>query len=713
MPDNHDHLDGGQDLDPREDATPREDAADDTGQDTHRLSTDGGAEPTTRIDAASLPGDPAAAETERTDVSGDEATRPTFPAPGGNQPGEDSTERTQAITPVPAESDAETTQRIGAVSGATWTQGSLSAPQEQPQAAGQPAERKRSYAKAGIIGGVAAGVLVLAYVLDMALSSGTVPRGTMVADVAIGGMDHAAAESTLRKEIGPELGEPVVLRAGDAQTTIDPEPAGLTMDWQATLDHVGSQPWNPITRVSSFFTTTQVAPVTNGDRSQVTAALEQATDELNREPREGTVRFEGATPIAVNPSNGRTVDVAAATDAVIADWGGGDPVDVPFSEQPVSTTQEGVARAVAEVAEPAVSAPVTVRGEGTDATLQPEDIAASLRFEPDGNGGLKASVDNESVVEAVEPQLRDTIRPGKNAEITVQGGAPTVVPSVNGRGIEWDKSLDSLLDVYKQPGDRSVQAQYRDEPAQFTTEQANGLGIKEVVSEFQTGGFEQASGVNIRRTAEQVNGAIIKPGETFSLNGHTGPRGTAQGYVESGIIQDGRPQKAVGGGISQFATTLYNASYFAGMQDVEHKEHSYYIDRYPEGREATVFQSPSGKSIIDVKFKNTSENGVMITTEWTPSSITVKFWSTKTYDVSSETGPRTNPTPPERTVVPPGEPCSPSTGEPGFTVTDTRTIKNVNTGNVNRESPTKTVYDPHPIVDCPPPPPAGAPPPPG
>ncbi len=705
MPDNHDNLDG--DHDPK----PPEDAADHTGQDTRRLSTDDGAEPTDRVDAASLPGDPVAAETERTEVTGDETTRPTFPAPGGNQPDEDPAERTQAISPVPA-SDAETTQRIGAVPGATWTQGSLDAPQEQPQPAQQPAQRKRSYAKAGIIGGIAAGVLVLAYVLDMALSSGTVPRGTMVADVAIGGMDHAAAESTLRKEIGPDLGEPVVLRAGDAQTTIDPEPAGLTMDWQATLDHVGSQPWNPITRVSSFFTTTQVAPVTNGDRSQVTTALEQAADELNREPREGTVRFEGATPIAVKPSNGRTVDVPAATDAVIADWVGGDPVDVPFSEQPVSTTAEGVDKAVTEVAEPAVSAPVTVSGEGTNATLQPEEIAASLRFEPNGNGGLKASVDNETVVEAVEPQLRDTIRPGKNAEITVQGGAPTVVPSVNGRVIEWDKSLDPLLDVYKQRDDRSVQALYRDEPAQFTTEQANDLGIKEVVSEFQSGGFEQASGVNIRRTAEQVNGAIIKPGETFSLNGHTGPRGKAQGYIESGIIQDGRPQKAVGGGISQFATTLYNASYFAGMQDVEHKEHSYYIDRYPEGREATVFQSPSGKSIIDVKFKNTSENGVMITTNWTPSSITVKFWSTKTYDVSSERGERTNPTPPERTVVPPGEPCSPSTGKPGFTVTDTRTIRNLNTGNVSRESPTTTVYDPHPIVDCPPPP-ENAPPPPG
>ncbi len=47
--------------------------------------------------------------------------------------------------------------------------------------------------------------------------------------------------------------------------------------------------------------------------------------------------------------------------------------------------------------------------------------------------------------------------------------------------------------------------------------------------------------------------------------------------MDSGIINTGRPDKAVGGGISQLATTLYNATYFAGMEDVDTTEHSYYI----------------------------------------------------------------------------------------------------------------------------------------
>src|SRR5699024_3137791 len=102
-----------------------------------------------------------------------------------------------------------------------------------------------------------------------------------------------------------------------------------------------------------------------------------------------------------------------------------------------------------------------------------------------------------------------------------------------------------------------------------------------------------------------------------------------------------------------------------------------------------------------VKFKNVSKYGVLITTAWTPESITVQFWSTKKFDVSSETSERTDHTPPEKKKIPPEEECSPSQGAPGFTVFDTRTIKDVETGKVWSEEPDRTVYDPQPIIECP------------
>lgn len=567
--------------------------------------------------------------------------------------------------------------------------------------------RRRGLIRGGIAAGAVVAVLALLYIVDLVVSSGTVPRGTVVAGVDIGGMQPTSAERELRTQLEPGLHEPISVRAGDNTATFDPESAGLRMDWQATVGEAGSQPLNPFTRVTSFFTTRDVDPVSAGDRDQLVDTIEEIKPQLDREAREGTIRFNGDSPEPVDPLTGREVDVRQATDMVISDWAESGPVDVPFSEEPVQTTPEGVRETLREVAQPAVSQPVTVRGDGQEAELGPETIASALRFEPDGSG-LDWHVDLPTLAEAADPQLSDTVRAPKNADVVMRGGEPTVRPSSDGRGIDWEKSFEPLEDVLQQEQDRSVRAEYEVRPPEFSTEAARDLGINELVGEFTTGEFEKSSGVNIRRVAEQVNGAVVKPGETFSLNGHTGPRGKEQGYVESGVIEDGRPQEAVGGGISQFATTLYNASYFAGMEDVEHKEHSYFIDRYPAGRESTVFQGPDGSSVIDVKFKNVSESGIMITTDWTPESISVKLWGTKQFDVSSKTSERANVTPPNDKVVPPGEPCSESSGTPGFTVFDTRTIRDIKHDDVRTERE-KTVYEPQPIIHCgkPPPPPGG------
>lgn len=181
----------------------------------------------------------------------------------------------------------------------------------------------------------------------------------------------------------------------------------------------------------------------------------------------------------------------------------------------------------------------------------------------------------------------------------------------------------------------------------------------------------------------------------FSLNGHTGPRGTAQGYVTSTIIDHGRPAKAVGGGISQFATTLYNAAYFAGLEDVDHTEHAYYISRYPEAREATVFEGA-----IDLKFRNNTRHGIYIETSWSPSAVTVRLWSTKTVDVESITGERTSYTTPDRVTVPRGDNCIASSGSRGFIASNTRIIRDAATrAEISRH--TRTVrYAPEPIVVC-------------
>ncbi|ONI72901.1 vanomycin resistance protein VanB [Actinosynnema sp. ALI-1.44] len=573
---------------------------------------------------------------------------------------------------------------------------------EQPEAEPAPDRKKRSLRKAGLAAGAVVGVLGVLYLVDVLVSQGNVPRGVTVAGVEVGGMSRAAAEKKLRDEIEPRLNHPVQLKAGDVTTELEPAKAGLTPDWTKTLDAAGEQPINPVTRLTSFFGNREVGFTTQTDQKALTTAVDEVRGKVDQDPVEGSIKFDGATPAIVDAKQGRKLDQQAAVDQIVADWVKGKPIELPVAVTPVKVSPDAV-KAAFEQAKAATSGPIVLKGEGKDATLTPVQVAAALRFEP-AEDKLVGKVDNAKVAEAAGPQLKSTEKEGKDATIVFEGGKPTVHPSEDGKTVNWEPSLVPFVEVAQKQDGRELKLQYTVKPAKVTTEQANALGIKEVIGEFTTNGFATDSGVNIRMVAQKVNGAIVKPGDTFSLNGFTGPRGAAQGYVEAGVIKDGAPGREVGGGISQFATTLYNASYFAGLKNVEHKEHSYYISRYHKAREATVFQDHSGKSVIDLKFANDAQTGIAIQTAWTSKSITVKIWGTKRYQVDSVTGPDTNPTQPAEKAGP-AQNCSPSNGAPGFTATDTRIIKDLNGREVRRE--TRTVkYNPQPKIICPGTPPA-------
>ncbi len=127
---------------------------------------------------------------------------------------------------------------------------------------------------------------------------------------------------------------------------------------------------------------------------------------------------------------------------------------------------------------------------------------------------------------------------------------------------------------------------------------------------------------NIRLMAEALDGYIVKPGEVFSINEIVGARTTAKGYVGAPYLDGGRLACCViGGGTSQFGTTMYNAAFWGGFEIVEHKPHSRYIDRYPLGIEATM-----GYPSLDVKFRNDTDTIVMVRTNPQPTYIMVELW---------------------------------------------------------------------------------------
>ena len=157
---------------------------------------------------------------------------------------------------------------------------------------------------------------------------------------------------------------------------------------------------------------------------------------------------------------------------------------------------------------------------------------------------------------------------------------------------------------------------------------ADGSMIVDKVGEFTTShSCCQPRVTNIQRMADIVRGTYLIPGESVSMNRKVA-RTRANGFVADGAIRFGSLTNEVGGGVSQFATTIFNAAYFAGLDFETYRSHSIYFRRYPYGREATV-SNPNPDLVIT----NTTEYPVLIWTSYDSRNITVTMYSTRNNDV--------------------------------------------------------------------------------
>jgi vancomycin resistance protein YoaR len=121
----------------------------------------------------------------------------------------------------------------------------------------------------------------------------------------------------------------------------------------------------------------------------------------------------------------------------------------------------------------------------------------------------------------------------------------------------------------------------------------------------------------------------------LSINGQIGPRTVEKGFVDAPVIANGFHESDIGGGVSQFATTMFNAAFFAGLDLESYQSHSLYISRYPFGREATMgFPSP------DLKIHNPTKFGILVWPTYTNTSLTVALYSSP-YVAKVEQGAQT------------------------------------------------------------------------
>ncbi|MFI6759427.1 VanW family protein [Micromonospora sp. NPDC050417] len=552
---------------------------------------------------------------------------------------------------------------LGAPSDATATLDST-APAD-PAALTEPAPRRgarRALIAAGVVAAVVAaigGSAGYAY-------SGEVPRGTEVLGVNVGGQSREGAAALLRAELerrAETFAAPVQVRIGEQSAELKPIDVGLAVDVTATITAAVQGAPGP---VDLLFKSRSIEPVITVDAERLDAELRKTVGRGGRPMTPPSIVFQGTTPKPNYPAPGQDLNPEQSAEAVRTGWLSGQPVVVPVVEAHPTTTKEEVDKLVEELAKPAVSAPVTVTTERGPFTVPPAAIAKSLLLHPDKTGKINPSVDSKKLHAALTSELAKVEVKPKDATVILEGGKPQVVASTGGHGVDVAALSRDLLPVLAKRDGREVKGVLTPIEPKTNTEAMSKMGIKEQVSTFTTkftGGLSLPRNHNIMTIAKEVDGAVVKPGETFSLNKHTGERSYAQGYKDAPVILDGKLVPGVGGGASQFTTTIFNAAYYAGLEDVEHKPHSYWFERYPAVIESTIFYPT-----LDLKFRNNTEYGVLVDTSWSNDSVTVSIWSTKVYDsVKTVYTPRRDITKPKVVYLEPGPSCIATAGIDGFT----------------------------------------------
>ena len=349
----------------------------------------------------------------------------------------------------------------------------------------------------------------------------------------------------------------------------------------------------------------------------------------------GTVGNEGGDIVYQYPRAGTGIEAPAAMEAIEASLLDPERMPVAISTRflrPV-LTNEVIDEAVAEARALIAGDVVLTNPGGSKRVIVPREvIAESLLVRRDDSGEVPefkmtmlsrptldylAGFRPYMETEPVDAEINIDV---ETDEVDLVASTPVLAPDPAGVPVALDRAVRSASRTASLP-------YYEVRESEFSTADAEALGINGLIGEFTT--FHaccESRVTNIQLIADAADGAWVFPGEVFSLNEHVGERTREKGYVAAGAIIRGELLCCdhpinIGGGTSQFTTTLYNAVFFAGLEDVEHQPHTIYFSRYPEGREATLgFPSP------DIKFRNNTANLVVLRTTHTDTSITAKIY---------------------------------------------------------------------------------------
>ncbi|MGI6221877.1 MAG: VanW family protein [Coriobacteriales bacterium] len=541
-------------------------------------------------------------------------------------------------------------------------------------------------------------ILVVFYAVDTVTQVGKIHRGVSVAGVNVGGMTVEDAARAIEAGYNVAInGSDITMYADEEARESGAEPTVISFDYESLESYNENPPAGPVFQISpatlgatidgtalaeeayhvgrgADFLLGRLKASTVGTKldlkievqgGSLNALTSILTDSLGTPMVNPGIRFDNGTFTTTPGNDGYMVKTEEFNklikEALLSD---NRSFVIPMGERKMEVKEKAATQA-AETAQQALSEPITlVYGDKTwslDASVLGPLVKTYVN-----KGSLVPYVSLPKVEKAI-PELEgmgDVGQPAQDVKFSYDGESISYVEATTGMSPDYEfitkrlnkiafgnESLSedagekstTILEDEEAPADTSADDAARrvvmtltTSYPQFTYEDAQKLGLNDSMIASYTTEFDGASenkATNIKLLADLLTNTVIPPGQTFSINETAGECNEEKGFQEAGSILNGSVTSEIGGGICQVATTIFNAVYEAGYPIVERHNHSNHMASYPDGLDASI-----SWPYMDLKFKNDTENYLLLLVDYTDSTLTCSLWGIDPgYEVEMET----------------------------------------------------------------------------
>jgi vancomycin resistance protein YoaR len=514
---------------------------------------------------------------------------------------------------------------------------------------------------------------------------GRIAGGVRIMGVDVGGLTQTQVLDKLQTTLARSGVLTAVMHVPDGSTlSLSLERLGIRLDLPATIHQAMLR---GRTRILGFTLyvggSGTVAPVVRVLPGIYVQGLAVVRDKVDVPAVDATLGLQAGKLIVVPPVDGRAVDDIAFERDLLAAIASRKPFDGPVPTAVLTPAVSMLdAQALAGAAAQYLSRPLTLRLRSRRVKLSPAQMAPLLSVNKgDTAGQYPLTFDDPRAAAFLHHAFGFAERAARDATVAIRGKQAVILSSAEGVAIDMPRLVaDMNAAVSDSSGLRTVFVRLATVYPRYTTEALQQMGLSALGSEFTTyfPPTNAQRAANIQLCAKLVDGTVVPAGHVFSLNDTVGPRTLNRGFDYAPVIVDGVLMQGVGGGVCQFATTLFNAVFFAGLPVMERHPHQFAIEHYPLGRDAAVSWGS-----YDFRFRNNTDHALMVRSWADKDSLTVVIVGTTGRTVTYETSPMKQIRQPahgqsDPRVVYDGTVSKGITkwesGAPGYTITVTRTV---------------------------------------